>query len=190
MKPLRYMSFLLSLLMGVNSMASTDFLLIDAFQDRDQLAGSDWQLLADGVMGGVSEGRAVLDNYQGRPCLRLNGLVSTANNGGFIQVRKKIDESLAKMAANYVGIEILVAGNNEAYNLHIKQKGLFLPWQSFRSTFTATDKWQSIKIPFQSFEAYRTSSRLKREKINQLALVAIGRDFEADVCIASIGLYR
>jgi hypothetical protein len=171
-------------------MASADFLLIDDFQQKDLTANSDWQLVEDGVMGGVSNGMLTSGSYRDRPCMRLSGQVSTANNGGFIQVRRKLDEALARSAAKFTGIEILVAGNNESYNLHIKQKGLFLPWQSFRATFTATEDWQSIRIPFDSFDAYRTSSSLKPGKINQLALVAIGRDFEADVCLASIGLYR
>jgi hypothetical protein len=190
MKPVILLTTLLLFSMGMPSMADTDFLLVDDFENADQLPHNHWKLVEDGVMGGVSTGIVELSQYQGKPCLRLSGSISTKNNGGFIQVRREIDPTLAKTASEYAGIELLVAGNNEAYNLHLKQKGLFFPWQSFRATFTAKQEWQSIRLPFDKFEAYRTSSSLQPSKMTQLALVAIGRDFEADVCIASIGLYR
>ena len=45
-----------------------------------------WSYLADTVMGGVSEGSAEFGNSGLDKTIRLTGEVSTANNGGFIQV--------------------------------------------------------------------------------------------------------
>ena len=190
MKPFLLLTTLLVFSMGTPIMADTDLLIIDDFEHTNQSTMDNWDLVEDGVMGGVSRGNAEWSQHQGKSCLRLSGNVSTKNNGGFIQVRRGIDRVLAQTASEYVGIELLVAGNNEAYNLHLKQKGLFFPWQSFRATFTAKQEWQTIRLPFEEFAAYRTSSGLKPDKMTQLALVAIGRDFEADICIASISLYR
>ena len=48
---------------------------------------NNWAYLADTVMGGVSRGGAEFS----AGALRLTGQVSTKNNGGFIQVRTRID---------------------------------------------------------------------------------------------------
>ena len=46
-----------------------------------------WQYISDQTMGGVSNGQAVLDKDGDMIFARLTGNVSTANNGGFIQIR-------------------------------------------------------------------------------------------------------
>jgi hypothetical protein len=189
MKPIILVTTLLiSLSMPV--MAEDESYLVDDFSAPGQSSVSHWDLVEDGVMGGVSTGNGEWSQHRNKSCLRLSGNVSTRNNGGFIQVRRDINQSLASIATGYTGIELVVAGNNEVYNLHLKQKGLFFPWQSFRASFTASQEWQVIRLPFDKFKGYKTSSSLKPAKLNQLALVAIGRDFEADVCLASIRLYR
>ena len=48
---------------------------------------NNWAYLADTVMGGVSQGGAEF----AAGALRLTGQVSTKNNGGFIQVRTRVD---------------------------------------------------------------------------------------------------
>ena len=53
---------------------------------------NNWAYLADTVMGGVSQGSAEFD----AGALRLTGQVSTKNNGGFIQVRTRIDPNDSK----------------------------------------------------------------------------------------------
>ena len=45
-------------------------------------------------MGGVSEGRASVRSGPEGPYVRLEGLVSTANNGGFIQIRTEITDGV------------------------------------------------------------------------------------------------
>ena len=189
MKPLILLTTLLVSL-GMQVMAESESYIVDDFSDTGRSSVPHWDLVEDGVMGGVSTGHAEWSQHRNKSCLRLSGNVSTRNNGGFIQVRRDINQSLASIASEYTGIELVVAGNNETYNLHLKQKGLFFPWQSFRATFTATQEWQTIRLPFDQFKGYKTSSSLKPEKLNQLSLVAIGRDFEADVCLASVRLYR
>ena len=46
-----------------------------------------WQYISDQTMGGISNGQAVLDKDGDIIFARLTGNVSTANNGGFIQIR-------------------------------------------------------------------------------------------------------
>ncbi len=50
-------------------------------------SGRYWQYVSDRVMGGVSDGQVTLEQDGDMYFARLTGNVSTANNGGFIQLR-------------------------------------------------------------------------------------------------------
>ena len=95
--------------------------IIDDFTDSPEQR---WQFYTDRVMGGVSEGRAsVLSGPEG-PDVRLEGLVSTANNGGFIQIRTKITDGVRDAE----GILLIVRGNGENYYIHLNtNETIFLP---------------------------------------------------------------
>ena len=93
-------------------------------------------------------------------------------------------------AGEYEGLVIDVLGNGEAYNLHLRQDGLWLPWQAFRASFATSQEWQTLYLPFSEFEAHATRAQLKPDRLKRIGLVAIGRDFPADVCLGRIGYYR
>ena len=68
---------------------STDAMnLFDEKMAKSQDYLEDWEYISDQVMGGVSVGKVEILN-DNKLFLRLSGDVSTKNNGGFIQVRKK-----------------------------------------------------------------------------------------------------
>ena len=48
--------------------------------------GTRWQLLSDAVMGGVSAGGVTRTVIAQRPAIRMQGMVSLENNGGFLQI--------------------------------------------------------------------------------------------------------
>jgi hypothetical protein len=149
-----------------------------------------WRLVTDNVMGGVSAGELTIDEIDNRSCLRLRGDVSTKKNGGFIQAALDLESGLAGDASAYEGVVIEVYGNGESYNLHLRQDGLWLPWQAFRTSFTALPQWQTHYLPFADFTAYKTSAKLNPDRLTRIGLVAIGRDFAADLCLGKIGYYR
>ncbi len=151
--------------------------------------GGEWQLITDQVMGGVSKGSLSSDNHLGRNCLRIEGQVSTENNGGFVQIALDLMVDEAFDASAYDGIKLDVSGNNEQYNLHIRTSDLWFPWQSYRASFTAMNEWKTIKIPFTQLVPYRTSHTFSKNKIKRIGLVAIGRQFNADLCIGSVTFY-
>jgi hypothetical protein len=146
-------------------------------------------------MGGLSSGQLTLDNYKGRNCLRMHGDVTTENNGGFIQFALSLQglslsEDDTFDASAYAGVELEVSGNNESYNIHFRTSYLWFPWQSYRSSFTASDDWQVLRVPFSSLQPYKTSRAFSQDKIKRIGLVAIGRKFKADLCLAGIRFYR
>ena len=52
--------------------------------------GNSWQFFTDGVMGGLSSGKAKIEKVNGKKSYRMTGNVTTENIGGFIQMRVKI----------------------------------------------------------------------------------------------------
>ncbi len=151
--------------------------------------GTQWRMVTDQVMGGVSNGQLTLDNFKGKKCLRMRGDVSTDNNGGFVQMALDLTNNGAFDASSYAGVEIIVYGNNEHYNVHFRTTDLGLPWQSYRYSFKAIPGWQTIRIFFKDINAYRTTTKFHKDKLKRIGLVAIGRNFKADLCVASIKLY-
>jgi hypothetical protein len=153
-------------------------------------AGSVWRLVTDTVMGGVSNGQLTVEEIDGRPCLRLRGEVRTENNGGFIQAALDLGTVRVRDASVFDGVVIDVYGNGETYNLHLRQDGLWLPWQAFRVSFTAPPEWHTLYLPFAQFQPHKTSASFKPDRLKRLGVVAIGRAFYADLCVGRIGYYR
>lgn len=149
-----------------------------------------WRLVTDQVMGGRSSGELIPDHYLGHNCLRMRGSVSTENNGGFVQLALNLAEGDEFDASRYTGLSMKVAGNGEQYNLHLRTSELWLPWQSYRADFIAEPKWREIRVPFSDFKPYRTRSRLNPAKLVRIGLVAIGRQFDADLCVGSVAFYQ
>lgn len=152
--------------------------------------GTRWQLLSDAVMGGVSSGRMSRATVAGRPAIRMQGEVSLENNGGFLQIALDLaPDGQAVDASAYAGLAITVAGNDEAYGLHLRTAELSRPWQSYRAGFTARRQWQEILLPFAGFVPHRTELPLELRALRRIGIVAIGRAFSADVAIAGLCFY-
>ena len=158
--------------------------MVSAAYAKNLVYENNWAYLADTVMGGVSQGSA--DFSAG--VLRLTGKVSTKNNGGFIQIRTRVDpaESLGKK-----GIKIKVKGNGEVYYLHVRNASARLPWQYYTASFQTSEKWKDITISFDEFEKSATlmPRKLKPDSIKTIGLVAYGKDHNADVSIANLEFY-
>ena len=169
-----------------------DVLIIDDRRtgELDSVLGSAWQMVTDGVMGGVSSGELSLDTMDNKACLRLRGNVRLENNGGFIQAALDVEGTEAADASGYDGLLLAVYGNNEEYNLHLRTGDIWLPWQSYRASFRAAARWQTLRLPFTEFTGYRIGKKLDLKQLQRIGLVAIGRAFDADVCIGELAFYR
>ena len=108
----------------------------------------EWVPFSDQVMGGISEVNFMEREENGLSHYHMEGNVSTENNGGFIQFRANVKiEDLP-----YKGLKIKTRGNGEEYFIHIRTPKTRLPWNYYASSFTATSKWEYIKVPFDSFK--------------------------------------
>jgi hypothetical protein len=176
----------------VTAMASESTLILDnrSTGDLRSAHGPSWRLITDAVMGGMSDGRLAPDTVAGRPCLRLRGVVSLDNRGGFIQAALDSDADGVLDASSYNGVLLDVYGNDEQYNVHLRTKDVWLPWQAYRASFTAPASWRTVRIPFSAFSGYRIGASLNTAALQRIGIVAIGRAFQADLCLARLGLYR
>ena len=146
--------------------------------------GASWQLITDGVMGGISEGTMRREGVQGRKAIRMQGDVNLENNGGFIQIALDLAPNGAALdASDWSGIEIDVVGNGECYNLHLRTADVMRPWQSYRQAFVASRTWQTCRLPFVRFDAYRIDAMLDLTSLRRIGIVAIGRAFHADIAV-------
>lgn len=174
------------------AMANDNAFIIDDRSRRGYGAtsGGEWRLVTDGVMGGISAGRLSTEGVDNHHCLRLQGDVKLDNNGGFIQAALDLSNDARTKIPDYTGLSLLVRGNGEQYNVHLRTRDNTLPWQSYRATFTASSRWQELSIPFADFVPYRTVEALDTSRLTRIAIVAIGRAFSADLCIAKLALYK
>ena len=155
--------------------------MIDNFDNNPEKR---WIFFADTVMGGKSSGNVTFSSDTNNNLARLTGNVTTQNNGGFIQIRKKVldlDNSINE-------VKLMVKGNNQVYHVFIRTSGTILPWQYYKAEFKATNEWTKISIPIANFQ--RSSSFLSKKinpnSIKSIGLVAYGRDFKADLYISNV----
>ena len=158
---------------------------------RDDFSGNPadrWSYFADTVMGGRSTGRVEFVAAPDGDFARMTGSVTTANNGGFIQIRTDLKSRPAK---GLKGIRLEVRGNDQQYFVHLRTRGTRLPWQYYQADFFAGSGWKEVDIPFTDFVA--SGSFLRKipapETLKSIGLVAYGREHTADLQVRAIGFY-
>ncbi|SOE18999.1 complex I intermediate-associated protein 30 (CIA30) [Hoeflea halophila] len=150
-----------------------------------------WVFVADTVMGGVSTGSVTATSIKERAAHRLTGHVSLENDGGFVQMAFDLTGDIAvDDAGDWTGLELDVTGNNETYEVRLRTSQLTKPWQSFRAEFQASEGWKTVRMPFDGFEAYRHEFSFDPNQLRRIGVLAVGREFQADVAVSAIRLYR
>ena len=154
-------------------------------------SGKYWQYVSDRVMGGVSDGQVDLEKEGEMYYARLTGNVSTANNGGFIQLRAGVSfANSEKNGNNLQGVRLNVRGNGETYYIHIRTNENWSPSDYYSATFKADSEWQMIDLPFNKFERkWSANSTLDAKNIRSFGIVAYGKDYVSDVSVSTIEFY-
>jgi len=154
-------------------------------------SGRYWQYVSDRVMGGVSDGKVILEQDGEMYYVRLTGNVSTRNNGGFIQLRSGISfANSEKDGKNLQGVRLNVRGNGETYDIHIITNDRAYYGDYYSATFKADSDWKMIDLPFNKFERQRYNTlKLDAKNIRSFSITAYGRDFTSDVSVSTIEFY-
>jgi hypothetical protein len=125
------MKYLLIVLL--TSLFMNDFLLFDFNKKTNP---SEWRIIDDVVMGGISDGKLKIDeNGNGV----FFGYVSTENYGGFSSVRyqmKTIDIS------GFSKVSIRLKGDGKNYQFRIKDD--INSYYSYITTFETSGEWETI----------------------------------------------
>lgn len=183
---------LLTLMTSGPSLGADGGLLIDDFSTADGRSrlGTSWRVVTDRVMGGISDAAMSLREIDGRRALCMAGTVRLENDGGFVQVTLDLAPVGYLDGSGFDGVRLIVRGNGETYNIHLKTAATTMPWQSYRAGLTADGHWREVRLAFSEFRPHRLESALDLTRLKRLGVVAIGRAMPADLCIAEIGLYR
>lgn len=117
-----------------------------------------WNVVDDGVMGGLSQGNIVI-NGEGHAV--YSGFVTTDNNGGFSSVRHNFN---SKDVSNYNHVVLKLKGDGKPYQFRIKenQSQRF----SYVHTFETNGEWEIIKIPFKDFYPSFRGYKLNKPNFN------------------------
>ena len=132
---------------------------ITEFDGKD---GMEWQVVNDGVMGGLSEGKLTL-NPSGT--MKFSGMLSLENNGGFSTFRSgdlKLDLS------GDLGLLLRVKGDGRTYQARLATDALFRGMEvSFAADFaTQKGEWIEVKVPFADFKGSFRGLDLPKEKLD------------------------
>ncbi len=176
-------------------LAAENLVLADFPSGLYQTAGWRWVAFTDRVMGGRSDlDSPVLVRTSEGDALRLAGTVVT-RGGGFIQARLEHEKGPFDGSV-YRGVEVtLGAPPGGSYYVFVRTRDNALPWSYYRApVHTVGDRISSagiIRVPWEDFQGVSTrASRLRPQSLTSIALVAGFADFDSDLNIYRVALYR
>jgi NADH dehydrogenase [ubiquinone] 1 alpha subcomplex assembly factor 1 len=108
---------------------------------------SDWRVVNDGVMGGVSRSNFAHAQSVSGGHAEFSGTLSFARNGGFASVRGKLP---AGACAGATGVVLTVRGSRLPFKFCVRDRA---SWDSegYQADFTPSDEWAEVRVPFSSF---------------------------------------
>jgi hypothetical protein len=127
--------FILIIMSLQNKSILYDFSKVNSIQD--------WQIVNDGVMGGLSKSKISLtkDGHG-----NFEGHVSLENNGGFASVRLLTNTQI-KPSQNHIVLKL--KGDEKTYQFRLKAERN--QRQSYVQEFGTNGEWQEIKLPIKNF---------------------------------------
>jgi len=139
----------------------SDSALGQSITEFDGKDGMEWQVVNDGVMGGLSEGKLT---QSATGTMIFSGMLSLENNGGFSTFRSgdlKLDLS------GDLGLLLRVKGDGRTYQARLATDALFRGMEvSFAADFaTQKGEWMEVKVPFASFKGSFRGLDLPKEKL-------------------------
>lgn len=140
-------------------------LLIDFGYDSD----SDWTVVNDGVMGGLSRGTVAYEN----DFLVFEGVLSLENNGGFSSIRspqRRYDLSSFKK------VSIRHRGGGGTYGLRLKtQEPYYMPY--YKAEFTPSKEWTTSTFVLEEIPQWqlsrKTGNKISKTDLEQIIRLGI-----------------
>ncbi len=172
--------FFTIIILSMSSKAHSEIVFTDKFTTN-----TNWSLITDQVMGGISQGQFNYQKIGDDNSVILTGSVSTKNNGGFIQIRRNLNNINLNKANK---VTIIAKGNNEKYFLHLRTTFTVLPWQYYQSSFVVENNFKRFVLPLSAFKksGYLLPKRINPNNIKSIAIVALGKNYNAKLIVKEI----
>ena len=167
-------------------------LVLSNFEGPESIVapGAQWRGFSDRVMGGVSDAQFGTAEVAGKHCIRLTGHVTRDSGGGFVQMALDLGSRLKPFDGSaYAGVEVLVHGNDEDYNCHVRTADCGWYDQSYRATVHVAPRWQRIRFAWSDFRPNGALPPLDPARLQRIALLGWMREFQADIALAEMSLY-
>ena len=140
---------------------------------------TNWKMITDQVMGGISQGQFNYQKIGNDNAVVLTGSVSTKNNGGFIQIRRNLDDVNLN---NVKKVTIIAKGNDEKYFIHLRTAFTVLPWQYYQSSFIVQNNFKK--------SGFLLPDKINPKNIKSIGIVAFGRDYKAELTVREINFTK
>ena len=115
------------------------------FDDKNE--SRNWQIVLDGVMGGLSTGQVNVNDGS----MTFSGETSLRNNGGFSSIRRDLEEGSLRGAD---ALKMRVRGDGRTWIVGTRKSRL-LGADSYWTRFpTEKDKWISVVVPVNEMERH------------------------------------
>ena len=150
---------------------------------------TNWKMITDQVMGGISQGQFNYQKIGNNNAVVLTGSVSTKNNGGFIQIRRNLNNiNLNKVNK----VTINAKGNNEKYFIHLRTTFTVLPWQYYQYSFIVQKDFKNFILPIRNFKksGFLLPDKISPKNIKSIGIVAFGRDYKAELIVKEINFVK
>ena len=168
----------------MSSQPNAEIIFADKFNQKNE-----WNFITDQVMGGISTGTYNYKKINDDNVIKITGNVSTKNNGGFIQIRRKLNNINLTNAKN---VRVIARGNNEKYFVHLRTTFTILPWQYYQYSFTVKKDFKNFILPISNFKksGFLLPDKINPKNIKSIGIVAFGKDYKAELTVKEINFTK
>ena len=176
--------FFIIVILSMSFKSHSEIVFTDKF-----ITNTNWKMITDQVMGGISQGKFNYQKIGDDNAIILTGSVSIKNNGGFIQIRRNLDDVNLN---NVKKVTITAKGNDEKYFIHLRTAFTILPWQYYQSLFVVENNFKSFVLPLSDFKksGYLLPTRINPNNIKSIAIVAFGKDYNVELIVKEISFVK
>ena len=166
------------------SQSSSEIVFTDKFNEKKE-----WNFITDQVMGGISTGTFNYEKIKDDYVVHLDGNVSTKNNGGFIQIRRNLNDV---NLTNIKNVEVIAKGNNEKYFIHLRTNFTLLPWQYYQYSFTVKNDFKNFILPIRNFKksGFLLPDKINPKNIKSIGIVAFGKEYKVNLTVKEINFTK
>jgi len=153
------MTIIMSILMAItlNNLVLFDF--------SENSSPNKWQVVNDGVMGGLSQGTFKIGD---NGTALFTGRVSLENNGGFSSVNYNTGKTEVK---GFTTLAITLKGDGKNYQVRIQENND--DYFSYITTFQTSGEWETIEIPLKEMYPSFRGQKLDRPNFNGKTIVEL-----------------